>query len=224
VDFDGIAVDTTIFIKYVRRGATLETSSHIRRAVALDGTSWLDTLSEDTIITSTSIVMGLKKSAVTIVSEFLIAEVNGISRVGVVLRVLAQNVDYPNTTFVTPVELFTSVTAKLSASVTDGKFDTTLATWATTNGAAELMAAVYDVAEPSVPPTYTVVNSTPEESNNISTDKFVGIVIGVLMAFMLIFGCIWFAIKRRNEDNEQRTKQDMELVGLARSDSFLQVA
>jgi hypothetical protein len=112
--FSGIAVEQTVVIKYVRRGAVAETNVHLRSAatttIRLD---LLDETSVRTLVTTTARILALDPSAVSVVNEYLIEEVGEISRVGVVLHILAQKSDFPALSFSSSAEIFASVTTLL---------------------------------------------------------------------------------------------------------------
>ncbi len=189
-------------IKYVNRGAVAETNAHLRSAataaVRLD---LLDETSVRTLVTATARILGLETSAVSVVNEYLIEEVNGISRVGVVLRILAQKSDFPELSFSSPAEIFASVTTLLTTSIASGSFDTTIAAAAIEFQAAELLQAVYDTAAEVPKPTYTEIDTYDPMDAGLSTGEYAGIVIGVLVAFIVLIGCVWFAVKRRSEES-----------------------
>jgi hypothetical protein len=154
--------------------------------------------------------MGLAVSAVSIVDEYLVDtnSTTGLSRVGVVFRFLVQDSDFSQQSFASPRALFTFVTTAFAESVSGLSFDTALNAAAAQYQAAELLEqnAQHDSTVTVTPPTYTEVDTNYDPMDaGLSTGEYAGIVIGVLVGFMVLIGCVWFVVKRRNEQ-QQRTE------------------
>jgi hypothetical protein len=145
-----------------------------------------------------------------VVDQTLIGEVNGVSRVRVTYRLLVQNSDFVALQITSPRDLFNKVTALFTGLINDGAYDTALNAAAAEYGAAELLAqsAVHDSTVQNPQPTYSEVDTYDPMDAGLSTGEYAGIVIGVLVAFMCIGCCFFFAVTRRNrDDSEQQHEQ-----------------
>jgi hypothetical protein len=193
--FNGIAVEQPVVIKYVRKGAAVT-----RRRLALDV---LDGSSRNALIAATAFVLDLQMSEVSIVDEYLVDtnSTSGLSRVGVVFRILVEDSDFSQQSFASPTALFIFVTTAFAESVTSAAFDTALNVAAATYQAAELLEqnAQHDSTVTVAPPTFTAVD-TRHEKDNLSEGEYAGIVIGVLVAFIVLGAIVFFLFKRRNDE------------------------
>jgi hypothetical protein len=199
VGFSGIAVEAPIAIKSVKVGAVVAANSlEVRRSLVT--TDILSASSKNALIAAAADVLGIAVSAVSIVSETL--HVSGdLSTVIVVLRFLVADSDFPELSGgVSDHDLFSAAAAKFTSSVSGSGFDTALAIQATVYDAEELSGAQFDSSVETAQPTYTAVDTTYDPMDaGLSEGEYAGAVIGVLVAFMLLIGGIYFVIYRRNE-------------------------
>ncbi len=184
-------------IKYVRKGAAGD-----GRRLAADV---LDDNSKNALIAAAASVLGLQVSAVNIVDEYLVDtnSTTGLSRVGVVFRFLVQDSDFPQQSFSSPRALFTFVTTAFAQSISGSVFDAALNAAAAQYQAGELLEhnAQHDSTVTVAPPTFTEVDTYDPMDAGLSTGEYAGVVIGVLVSFMLIAGCAFLVVKRRNEES-----------------------
>jgi hypothetical protein len=198
--FNGIAVEQPVVIKYVRKGASVD-----GRRLALDV---LDGSSRNALIAAAASVLDLQISAVNIVDEYLVDtnSTSGLSRVGVVFRILVQDSDFSQQSFASPTALFIFVTTAFAQSVTSAAFDTALNAAAAQFQAAELIEqnAQHDSTVTVAPPTFTAVDTRHEE-DNLSEGEYAGVVIGVLVAFIVLGAIVFFMFRRRDEESVQHS-------------------
>ncbi len=191
-------MEQTVAIKFVKRTVAVVANSHLRSAVATNvKLDLLDETSVRTLVTVTARLLVLETSAVSVVNEYLIEEVGEISRVGVVLRILAQRSDFPSQSFSSPAELFASVTTLLTTSITSGSFDTTIAAAAIEFQAAELLQAVHDNSATVSPPTYIEVDTSDSKKKGLSVGVIVGVAVGEFVAFILIAVVVFLLVKKQ---------------------------
>ncbi len=197
--FDGIAVDQSVAIKFVRKGAVTD-----GRRLSRDQ---LDDSSRNALIGAAASVMGLAVSAVSIVDEYLVDtnSTTGLSRIAVTFRFLVQNSDFPQQNFPSPKALFIFLTTAFAQSVSGAAFDTAMKAAAVQYQAAELLEhdAQLDSTVTIAPPTFTEVDTYDPMDAGLSTGEYAGVVIGVLVAFIVLGAIVFLLFNRRSEESAQ---------------------
>jgi hypothetical protein len=164
-----------------------------RRALA---TGLLDESSKNALIAATADVLGISRSAVSIVDERIVDPAEAELRIIVTLRILVQPSDFPGQTITSNAELFNTVSSLFTASVSGGTFDTALTATVVEFQAAALDGIQHDPTVTVAPPTYTAVDTTSDSGgkSDLTGGEYAGIVIGVVVVFLLIIAGVYFLV------------------------------